>query len=384
MSKIVGIERLDTTIQPVSGNGDNWNMTWADNDKQYIGLCDGKGWDHLPEYTDESYNTRIFIINGNAPDYSFEFMPNFPDLLSHYPPTAERPRDFSRYYGFGIIVLDDTLYQFMSTPKEPFGAPNNAFIGAKLIYSPDKGKTWKNQDGTPLRWEPWEERNSKNMQFYYEPDESFSLLTVLQMGKNYADNTDGYIYIYAPNGSVDGKMNQLVMLRVQKDQLLNRAAYEYFVSVNTDGSSNWSPDINQRGIVYTFPAGWVNWAIGHNFGGHPYAWHPSVVYNKALGVYMMFNWGIGVGENGDWFEKPSYLGFWTAPQPWGPWTQVHKDTAWTPNGDQNARCYQPQIAPKWIAEDGKSFWMVWTDFRLVNGNRPYYAFNCQKVNILTG
>jgi hypothetical protein len=383
MAKIVGIERLDATIQPVTGSGDNWHMTWGDDDKQYAGLCDGRGFRQLPEYTGMDYNTRIFIINGDAPNYTFEFMPNFPDLESAYPSTPERPRDRNRYYGFGILVLGDTLYQFMSTPKEIFGAPNNAFIGAKLIYSPDKGKTWKNQDGSPLRWEPWEERTKDNMTFFYEPDDSFALLTVLQMGKNYADNTDGYVYVYAPNGTVDGKMNELVMLRVKKEQILDRGAYEYYVSTKADGSANWDKDIHKRGIVYTFPKGWVNYTIGGKFSGHPYAWHPSVAYNKALGVYMMFNWGIGVGENGDWFEKPSYLGFYTAPQPWGPWTQVHEDASWSPGGDQAARCYQPQISPKWIAEDGKSFWMVWTDFQVINDDRPYYAFNCQKVNILT-
>ena len=92
---------------------------------------------------------------------------------------------------------------------------------------------------------------------------------------------------------------------------------------------------------------------------------------------------IGVGSDGDWFGKPSYLGFWIAPQPWGPWTQAHEEPSWTPNRDEQARCYQPQIAPKWISSDGKTFWLVWTDFRMVGDTAPYYAFNCQKVNVLT-
>ena len=53
-----------------------------------------------------------------------------------------------------------------------------------------------------------------------------------------------------------------------------------------------------------------------------------------------------------------------------------------PGGANDACCYQPQISPKWISEDGKSFWMVWTDFRAIDGDFPYYAFNCQKVNLL--
>src|SRR5579871_1975369 len=117
-------------------------------------------------------------------------------------------------------------------------------------------------------------------------------------------------------------MNQLVMLRVRTAQILQRPHYEYFVSANPDGSASWTQDINRRGVVYSFPKGWVNWNIGNQHGGHPYAWQPSVAYNKALESYMMLNWGIGVADDGDWFGKPSYLGFWTAPKPWGPWTQV--------------------------------------------------------------
>src|SRR5438552_1234813 len=168
MSKIVGIQRLDETIQPVSGDGDNWHMTWARDDKQYVNLCDGKGWSKLPEYTGRMYNTRMYIINGDAPNHTFEYMPGFPDLEFIYPPTKEKPDSYSRYYGFGIFATEAFRYSFLSTPRVPFGAPNNRFVGVKLIYSADDGKTWKNQDGSPIRWEEWGERNSSNMLFFEE------------------------------------------------------------------------------------------------------------------------------------------------------------------------------------------------------------------------
>jgi hypothetical protein len=97
----------------------------------------------------------------------------------------------------------------------------------------------------------------------------------------------------------------------------------------------------------------------------------------------MANWGMGCAPDGMWFGKPSYLGFWSAPHPWGPWTQIYEEKEWMPAGDRAAHAYQPQIAPKWIAADGKSFWMVWTDFQFINGQRPYYSFNTQKVELLT-
>lgn len=366
MTHITGIQRLDETTSR-SGQGDDWHMTWANNNKQYTALCDGRGWDHVPGYTGEGYNTRVYAINDDPPNHTFEHLPNYPNLAGP-----------SRYYGFGIIALDGFIYNFLSTPDFPFGPAGNTWRGAKLIYSSDNGQSWKNQDGSPLRWEDWGERNRDNMVFFDEPGRALSLLTILQMGQNYAHNTDGYIYVYSPNGNEEGTMNQLVMFRVPKHKILERSAYEYFASRNPDGTANWSGDISRRGVVHTFPSGWVNWAPPH-----PWAWIPSVVYNEPLGQYVMANWGMGVDSNGEWFAKPSYLGFWTASSPWGPWTQVHEETAWIIDDDTAGRLYSTQISPKWIAKDGKSFWLVFSDFQEVSGHRPYYAFNYQKVNILT-
>jgi hypothetical protein len=236
-----------------------------------------------------------------------------------------------------------------------------------------------------VRWEPWHERSAANMAFFNEPGECFSLLSVLQMGRNYELNTDGFIYVYSPNGNTEGTMNQLVMFRVPKRKLRERAAYQFFVSRSTNGSATWSKDIRQRGVVHTFPAGWVNRKV------HPYSWHPCVVYYAPLDLYVMANWGMGTVaqvanlrntvaqvsnlRDADWFQKPSYLGFWVALQPWGPWHQVHEEIEWKP-GNPKARAYQPQIPPKWIAADGKSFWLVWTDWA------GHYCFNLQKCEVV--
>jgi hypothetical protein len=372
--QIHSLKRLDDTTLRLGGNGDNWHMTWARDDKQYAGLCDGLGWPGMPQ---AFYNSRLLAVVGDPPEVKFEFLPDYPELLNR-----GENRELCRYYGFGILSIGDSIYQFLSTPNRPFTEPDSRFVGAKLIYSPDLGRTWHNQDGsTPVRWERWEEKSKKNMAFFEEDSDAFSLLTVLQMGKDYEHNRDGYVYVYAPNGSVEGKMNQLVMFRAAKDRIIDRGAYEFFAGRNSDGSARWSDRIEDRAPVCTFPAGWVNRKP------NAYAWHPSVVYYAPLKLYLMANWGMGQSPDGEWFAKPSYLGFWTAPEPWGPWTQVHEETAWTPGGDANARAYQPQIAPRWIADDGRSFWLVWTDFQTVPGasapwGRPYYAFNVQKVEVV--
>ena len=372
MKKIKGIKRLEESVLRLGGVGDDWHMTWADNDKQYVSLCDGRGFPGMPHFDEEGfeYNARAYAVTGHPPDVTFEFLPGYPDLINTGG-TGSR-----RYYGFGILALDNCIYHFLCTPNRTFSEPESRFVGVKLIYSPDHGVTWLNQDGsTPVVWEPWEERNTGNMLFFNEPDEAFSLITVLQMGKNYEHNRDGFVYLFAPNGNTDGTMNQLVVCRIPKDRILDRGSYEYFVSRRPDGTAEWSPRIEDRGVVHTFPTGWVNKEL------HPWAWVSGVVYNAPLGLYLMTNSGNGCAADGGWFGKPSYLGFWTAPEPWGPWTQVSEEDAWCPADDSDARAYSPQIPPKWMAGDGTSFWFNWSDFQGVDGDRPYYAFNLQKVEV---
>ena len=309
----------------------------------------------------------MYAIAGDPPKLTFEYLSGYPDLPSN------PNRESNRYYNFGTLAVDGRLYQYLSTPNHPFDEPQPRFVGAKLIYSPDNGKTWRNQDGsTPVRWEKWDDRTKDNMIFFEEPGDAFSLITVLQMGQNYAHNKDGFVYLYAPNGNLEGTMNQLVLCRMPKDRMVNRRAYEFFAGLDNGGRAKWSGRIDERAVVHTFPTGGVNKHV------HPYAWQPSVVYFPPAGQYLMTSWGMGINANGDWFAKTSYLGFWTAPQPWGPWKQVYEEKEWTPAGDKAARAYQPQIAPKWIAKDGKSFWLVWTDFQ--KGGK-YYAFNAQQVEV---
>jgi len=366
MAKIVGLKRLIETTAGTGGTGDNWHTTWADDDRQYVALCDGQGWPDVEGYTGQPYNARVYGVEGEPPRVRFVHLTGYPDLLTEEPPNA------SRYYGFGIIALNGHIYHYMSTPNRPFAEPEPRFVGIKLIYSPDNGQTWRNQDGSsPVTWEHWDERSRENMLLFEEPGDAFCLITALQMGKGYELNRDGYVYIYGPNGNLEGTMNQLVMARVPTGRVLDRAAYEFFASRGGDGQARWSPQIEDRGIVYTFPTGWVNTGV------HPYSWHPSVVYYAPLETYLMANWGMGCADDGMWFGKPSYLGFWTAPHPWGPWEQVHEETQWLPTGDPAGRAYQPQIIPKWIAADGSCFWLVFTEFR-----EGLYCYNYQKVSVL--
>lgn len=401
---IKSVVRQDATIRRLGGLGDGYKITWAGDDRQYFGVNDGAGWLVKPI---RFYNSRLWTVAGDPHNVSFDEVAGYPELDK-----MTRPEEAPSYYGHGTLAVRDRIYQFLSTLDTAVDRPRH-WIGAKLIYSPDKGVTWYNQDGSsPVIWEDWEQQ-SERLVFIQEPQGCFSLCSILQMGRNYSANRDGYIYVYAPNGSVDGQMNELVMFRVPIGRMLDRKAYEYFGGYRGSGGARWVKDIDAREVMHTFPRGWVNYT--NLFPGDLVveSWSPSVVYNEPLDLYLMTSSGIGVAPDGTEFGKPSYLGFWVSSTPWGPWEQIYEETAWKPGNDTDARAYAPQIAPKWIAEDGRSFWLLWADLQGMGSftrdrsvlaeslqradnleertaviaefhrrKLPYYAFNTQRVDLI--
>ncbi len=349
------IVRRDDPILKLGGIGDGYKMSWGASDQQYIVVNDGPGWAAPAE---SFFNTRLWTVDGAPKDSRFREVEGYPDLNR-----GTRPEDAPNYYGHGLLAVQGRIYQFLSTLDRAKDRPRH-WSGSKLIYSDDSGRSWHNQDGsTPVVWENWGEQSRKRFVFFSEPNSCFSLLSVLQMGRDYQENRDGYIYVYGLNGNVDGLMNELVMFRVAIGKMLDRTSYEFFAGLQTSGAARWAKDIAARKPVHRFPRGWVNSTNLVPDDLVVESWSPSVVYNQALGLYMMSSAGIGCAPDGTEFGKPSYLGFWVSKTPWGPWRRVHEETAWMPAGDAASRAYAPQIAPKWISPDGKSFWLVWADLK---------------------
>lgn len=390
----------DDTILRLGGDGGWYSMTWASDDRQLVAVCDGAGW--APAARERYFSSGLFALDGEPNEAAFHDLPTYPqiplwDLIRGATPP---------YYCMSTLAIERCLYQFLSTFNRPFDHDYFPFNGAKLIYSPDNGRTWRNQDGsTPVVREAQDEQSRANLAFHAEPQNAFSVLSFVQMGQAYRENQDGYAYVYSPNGVTDGTMNELVMFRMPKARVLDRAAYEYFAGWTAERAPRWTSDIEARAVVHTFPRGWI---LSKSF---PYAWHPSVVYNAPLGLYMMANWGSGmVDDVRDLHVKPSYLGLWIADQPWGPWHQILEQTQWLPAGEPGTCAARPTIAPKWIARDGRSFWLAWTDFQrtsefpatgtldvlhakteaaFVQARREwreshaYFGFNAQRIDLAT-
>ena len=138
-------------------------------------------------------------------------------------------------------------------------------------------------------------------------------------------------------------------MRVHKEQIRNRDAYEFLSGFDGSVNPNWSSDISRRFPVFTLKGGCNRM---------------DVVYNAPLGRYLMTmrSRAKAGGEN--------HFGIYDAPAPWGPWTTVHWQTcSSTGSGYPGDMQHFPS---KWISADGKTMHMACS-----SGD----AFTVQKVTL---
>lgn len=340
------------------GHGDNWHATWARDDNQYLAWGDGRG---FAPATSPTANNGVAVLQGT---------PQRPrgSNLANYPFVAE---SMQHWYAYAPLAVDGALYVFVSylehgADRVPGAKKPTRFIGARLVWSDDLGKSWKMGDGAPLAWDA---PTGENMFFWHEPGDAFSLLSALQQGRDSALARDGYVYFYAPGGW-DDRMRDLMLARVPKARIRERAAWQFFAGLDEQGDAHWSNEIAGRRPAHRFPDGWVASSLA-------YSWHPYVVYDAPLGLYLMVASGNG-RERSAVFSKPSSLGVYTAPNPWGPWTEIHWNDAWT-GDDPGNRLYEPVIPPKWISPDGKSMYLIYSDSR--DGYTKNYKVNLQEITL---
>ena len=58
--------------------------------------------------------------------------------------------------------------------------------------------------------------------------------------------------------------------------------------------------------------------------------------------------------------KTGSLGFWYSKNPYEPWKQFYWNKNWYADDPEN-RLYLPQLSPKWISNDGKDMYMIFSD-----------------------
>lgn len=366
----------EETITRKGNFGDNWCQTWSADDNIYTMLDDGNGWwgyDYKAEGYPDWQGSMCIQISGdeNFSSADVKKMEGWP----------KNPAD-SPFYAYGTISVDGVIYVWLwkSESETWYNRP----IANRLLYSHDLGKTFYRWNGEVETEETFNQIDSTSF-FYYKDDPTwkidrnayaFNWIAFCQNGKDNSAAKDDYVYMYSPE---QYENRNLAVVRVHKDQILDKSKYEYFK--NWDGAKAvWTKDMKQRGVNLKYPerrsdGEWI-WA----------SWFPDVVYNPGLDMYIMVSYGIsdpGKKYWDGWCSQCSYpasLGFWYAENPWGPWTQFHYTEYFYADREEN-RTYGFKLSPKWISEDGKTMQLIWSDAG--DKHSTNYKWNQMEIEIIT-
>lgn len=339
---ISGISIDWSTHQRHAQGSDNFQLTWADDDHQYGIWGDGNG---FTERNRVSFG--VARIEGDYNDYSGY------DRYGH--------KESSEYEAvikgksWGMICVKGVLYTWIH-PDKPggWGSWESHHTESRLYISNDKGASWQ------------------QAQWAFTIDDGLVGGNILQFGKDYAGARDKFVYHYMSDpeifrdaaGSATELMvpGRIFLLRVPKDKLMVREAYEFFSGMK-NGKPLWTTDVTGKQPVFT-----DNNGVGTPVG---------ISFNSALKRYILTT------EH----SKPhaGMQGIFEAPEPWGPWSTVTYFTEESWFGYDNPEtvprnCFFWCFPTKWISEDGWSATMVFTGGGRGKNNDSFNTVRVKFIN----
>jgi len=284
-------------------DSDNWPITWGGDDAQYTSYGDGFGFE---PHVERKLGMGFARIVGGPGDFRGENLRSDGERIGNGARSGKAS---------GIVMVDGVLYLWVRN-----------LGNAEVWSSRDRGKTWARG---------------------FRMETSFGSPVFLNFGRNYAGARDGYVYTYSQDGpSAYESDNRLVLARVPKDRVMDRAAWEFLERVEKDGRAVWTRDVARRGAVFEYP-------------GH--VQRSDVIYDAVLGRYLL---ALAYNHDGEW-------GLFDAPEPWGPWTQVlGVESGWGIAGTHGYR-----IPAKWIGADGLGMTLVFS------GTGPNDAFCTREMKL---
>ena len=310
----------ENVVKLEDGAGDNWPITWVDDDLQITAYNDGKGFSNRTPHLTLGF-AKIF---GDPPDHHAE------DLVSDADtPMGGGPAGIK---SSGLLMVDGILNMFVRNYR-----PSNSedYTNSRLAWSTNLGVNWN--------WADW------------HFSDTFGCPEFIQFGKSYSNARDSYVYtVSQANDSAYDYSPDIVMFRVPKDRVSDRNCYEFFAGLGASGDPIWSPDIAERKPIFTDPSGTQRMAI---------------TYNAALRRYILTTSHRPPGSSATYTGA---LGVFDAPEPWGPWTTVYYDDNWS----EDYRTYHHKFPTKWMSDDGRTMWLL---FSGLDGG--YYSFCVKKATL---
>ncbi|MDA1015560.1 MAG: serine hydrolase [Planctomycetota bacterium] len=246
--------------------GDNWSLTWGDDDHLYTAYGDGRG---FAPFVDKKLSMGLCRVTGGPSDFRG---------------INVRSRDVERTGGgasgakaSGLLMVDGVLYLLVRNTGN-----------SQLAWSKDHGLTWT--------WADWKFKTS------------FGCPTFLNFGRNYEGARDSFVYVVShDHDSAYQPADGMVLARVPTDGITQRNRYEFFAGL-TNGDATWSEDITLRKPVFTHPRR---------------CYRSGISYNSSLRRYLWCQ----IIPGGDTRFKGGFA-IYDAPELWGPWTTVYFTEKW--------------------------------------------------------
>jgi CubicO group peptidase (beta-lactamase class C family) len=278
-----------SVVRQATGS-DTWPITWADDNDLYTAY--GDGWGFEPKLQGK-LSMGFARVVGPAEGFVGA---NIRSPDEQYGDGAKGKK------GSGMLMVDGVLYLWVRNA--------NGSKGSELWWSSDHAQSWTKSD-----W-MWTE---------------FGYPTFVNFGRNYAGAADNYVYtVTHDNPDAYEPADTFVLMRVPRDQIIQKNRYEFFRHLDPNGTPVWTSDIRQRGAVFTFPGRCRRSGISYNAGTGRYLW-----------------WQVCHGTNG--------FGVYDAPHPWGPWTTVYFTESWDMAPGETG-----SFPPKWMSPDGRTIYLVFS------------------------
>ncbi len=304
---IAGITWEFAGLVRLAPGSDLWPMTWAADDNLYTAWGDGGGFGGTNREGRVSLGFARII---GSP-------PHLTAVNVWGGKAAENPATFGGKVG-DLLAVDGVLYALGGVWPGPAGvSKSESPHECRLLWSHDLGKSWHYASWT----------------FADVTTTTFAPSSFLHFGKDYAGARDRFVYLYGGKPWWAGTGHDIYLVRVPREQIKRREAYEFFAGLDAAASPTWTTDEAQRKPVFTDPNSVSSW---------------RVVYHPGLRRYLMAVSHGGVGQ----------LGIFDAPEPWGPWTTVAYDEDWGRFGRGEALNYV--FPTKWMSADGTTLWMVFS------------------------